>query len=90
MSNLETKFRLLQKPTWGYKDIMLYTGYKKSNACRIKVEAIKKFNGRVPFNTNVVKTDSVLKLLYDSSREKEIKLLAEVLKCGMGLHKHEN
>lgn len=87
MPNLETRLRLLQKPVWNFKDIMVYTNYKQSNACRIKTEAIKKCNGKVPFNTNVVKTSSVLKLLYGTTREEEIETLCKFVPLYKGLTK---
>lgn len=71
---LMEKIELLEKPVWDYKDIMEWTSVKsKTTALAIKKRAQTEFNGFVPYGSQYVKTDSVLKI-YGTSREAELKL----------------
>ena len=50
----------------------------KTTAIKVKNRATKLFGGEVPYGSQYVKTDSVLRLL-GSSREEELRLLKELL-----------
>lgn len=71
------KKEILERPTWTYREIMLYLGVKsKTTAIRIKARAIKENGGGVPFGSKYVKTDSVL-ALYGTSRKQELACIGE-------------
>lgn len=68
---------LLLKPVWDLKDIMTWTKVKsKTTALAIKKKAQKDFNGKVPYGTQYVKSDSVL-AIYGTSRKEELDLIKE-------------
>lgn len=56
----EKRKELLANPIRTYKEVMLYTGYKKSKAFTIMKTCREKLNGKVMFNVHAVKRDSVL------------------------------
>lgn len=55
-----TKQELLLTPIWNYKQVMAYTGWKKSKAYEVMKICKEKFGGAVRFNDHAVKRDSVL------------------------------
>ena len=57
---------LLAKPCWNYKDVMTYTGFKKSKAFEIMALCKEQFNGKVLFDKSKVKRDSVLAYMETS------------------------
>ena len=63
---IQERKELLGKPAWDYKDVMLFTGYKKSKCFEIMKECKEKLNGKVLFNKHCVKRDSVLAWLSTS------------------------
>jgi len=61
---------LLLKPNWSVKDIMKYTGFKKTKCYEIMKIAKTKYNGKVSISSSVVKMDSVL-IVLNTSIERE-------------------
>lgn len=57
---------LLAKPCWAYKDVMAYTGFKKSKAFEIMAICREQLNGKVIFDKSKVKRDSVLAYMNTS------------------------
>lgn len=71
-----TKKEILEIPCWSYKEIMSYYTHikSKSTAIRMKNEAIKKFNGSVPYGNHLASRDSVLKML-GTTVERELEVI---------------
>lgn len=68
------KRELLAKTAWDYKDIMAFAGCTKMVAYDIKKQAISECKGKVPYNSRVVFSDSVLALMH-TTRERELDLI---------------
>ncbi len=84
------RLELLSNPIWSNQDIMDFVGVKEAQASKIHQEAVKKHNGKVPFNFKKVKRDAVLAVI-GINLEQEQKNLQEISKTyntlfGEGAH----
>lgn len=73
------RLELLSNPIWSNQDIMDFVGVKEAQASKIHQEAVKKYNGQVPFNFKKVKRDAVLAVI-GINLEQERKNLQEISK----------
>ena len=73
------RLELLSNPIWSNKDIMDFVGVQAVQASKIHQEAVKKYNGQVPFNFKKVKRDAVLAVI-GINLEQERKNLQEISK----------
>ena len=64
--SIEERKRLLAIPNWSYKEVMQYTGWKKSKCFQVMKTCKEKLNGRVLFNDHCVSRNSVLAFLGTS------------------------
>lgn len=76
---IKERKELLSKPNWTYKDVMAYTGFKKSKCFEIMSECKEKLNGKVLFNDHAVKRNSVLAWL-GTSIEQECYIIKQLEK----------
>jgi len=67
--SIEERKRLLAIPTWNYKQVMAYTGFKKSKCFEIMRECKERLNGKILFNEHAVSRNSVLAWLGTSFEE---------------------
>ena len=76
---IEERKELLAIPCWNYKQVMQYTGYKKSKAFEVIAICKEKLNGKVMFNDHVVKRNAVLAYMGSSIEQEKcvIKQLEE-------------
>lgn len=60
---VENKLELLTYPAWSTSQLMMYLGIKsRTTATKVKSRAIKEFDGSVPYGSQYVKRDAVLKM----------------------------
>lgn len=76
---LQEHKKLLLKPNWTFKDVMLYTGYKKSKCFEIIAECKKSLNGEVIFEKHKVKRNSIL-AYCGTSLEQELLIIKKLEK----------
>ena len=69
--------KLLEKPIWNYRDIMSYTGFKKSKVYEIMGDCKKKYGGGIREEPSYVKRDSVLAYL-DTTIRRELEVIKEL------------
>ena len=63
---IKERKELLACPCWDYKQVMAYTGYKKTKAIEIMNTCRKQLNGEVLFDKHKVKRNSVLAYMQTS------------------------
>ena len=64
--SIKERKELLATPIWSVREVMKYTGFKKSKAFEIMHECKEKLNGSVLFNSHCVSRNSVLSWLGTS------------------------
>lgn len=74
MNNIK---RLLLKPLWSYKNIMTYTGWKKSKCYEVMTTCRKRYGGGSKEEPSMVTRDSVLAYL-NTTIEREILIINEI------------
>ena len=74
---LKERKDLLLTPNWSYKDVMAYTGWKKSKAYLIIDICKRELNGEVMFEKHKVKRNSVLAYM-NTSVEEELMIIKKL------------
>ena len=74
---IKERKELLVKPAWSYRDVMAYTGWKKSKAFQIIEVCKKELNGEVLFEKHKVKRNSVLAYM-NTSIEEELMIIKKL------------
>lgn len=72
MMTIQERKELLAIPCWNYKQVMQYTGYKKSKAFEVIAICKEKLNGKVMFNDHVVKRNAVLAYMGSSVEQEKV------------------
>lgn len=80
-TTVERKLELLTQPNWDYHCIREYVGCGTTKAIEIKNAAINQFDGSIRYLNQMVKVDSVMKVL-GTTREREIELIQKLQEGG--------